>query len=55
MILRKEGQYDIDLLVPKPPGDLRLKLAENRDELNERLYDIHGEAQSTMESNKDDE
>ena len=36
-----EPQYPIDLFVPKPPGDPRLKLGENAEELNERLYEIH--------------
>ena len=36
------------MFVPKPPGDPRLKLGENAEELNERLYEIHREAQMTM-------
>ena len=43
-----EAQYPIDLFVPKPSGDPRLKLGENAEELNERLYEIHGEAQTTL-------
>ena len=48
MIFGREAQYPIDLFVPKPPGDPRLKLGENAEELNERLYEIHREAQTTM-------
>ena len=48
MIFGREAQYPIDLFVPKPPGDPRLKLGENVEELNERLYEIHREAQMTM-------
>ena len=48
MIFGREAQYPIDLFVPKPPGDLRLKLGENAEESNERLYEIHREAQITM-------
>ena len=48
MIFGREAQYPIDLFVPKPPGDPRLKLGENAEELNERLYEIHREAQMTM-------
>ena len=48
MIFGREAQYPIDLSVPKPPGDPRLKLGENAEELNERLYEIHREAQITM-------
>ena len=48
MILGREAQYPIDLFVPKTPGDPRLKLGENAEELNERLYEIHREAQMTM-------
>ena len=44
MIFGREAQYPIDLFVPKPPGDPRLKLGENAEELNERLYEIHREA-----------
>ena len=44
----REAQYPIDLFVPKPPGDPRLKLGGNAEELNERLYEIHREAQMTM-------
>ena len=36
------------MLVPKPPGDARLKLGENAEELNEGLSEIHREAQMTM-------
>ena len=50
MIFGREAQYLIDLFVPKPPGDPRLKLGENADELNERLYEIQREAQMTMGS-----
>ena len=50
MIFGREAQYPIDLLVPKPPGDPRLKLGENAEDLNERLYEIHREAQMTMGS-----
>ena len=48
MIFGREAQYPIDLFVPKPPGDPRLKLGEHAEELNERLYEIHREAQMTM-------
>ena len=48
MIFGREAQYPIDLFVPKPPGDPRLNLGENAEELNERLYEIHREAQMTM-------
>ena len=50
MIFGREAQYPIDLFVPKPPGDPRLKLGENAEELNERLYEIHREAQMTKGS-----
>ena len=50
MIFGREAQYPIVLFVPKPPGDPRLKLGENTEELNERLYEIHREAQITTES-----
>ena len=50
MIFGREAQYPIDLFVPKPPGDLRYKLGDNAEELNERLYEIHREAQMTMGS-----
>ena len=50
MIFGREAQYPIDLFVPKPPGDPRLKIGENAEELNERLYEIHKEAQMTMGS-----
>ena len=50
MIFRREAQYPIDLFVPKPPGDPRLKLGENAEELNERLDETHREAQMTMGS-----
>ena len=46
----REAQYPIDMFVPKPPGDPRLKLGENAEELIERLYEIHREAQMTMRS-----
>ena len=48
MIFGMEAQYPIDLFVPKPPGDPRLKLGENVEELNERLYETQREAQMTM-------
>ena len=48
MIFGREAQYPIDLFVPKPPGDTRLKLGENAEELNECLNEIHKDAQSTM-------
>ena len=48
MIFGREAQYPIDLFVPKPPGDPRLKLGEHTEELNERLYEIHRGAQMTM-------
>ena len=48
MIFGREAQYPIDLFVPKPPGDPRLKLGEHAEELIERLYEIHREAQMTM-------
>ena len=48
MIFGREAQYPIDLFVPKPPGDPRLKLGENAEELNERFFEIHREAQMTM-------
>ena len=50
LIFGREAQYPIDLFVPKPPGDPRLKLGENAEELNERIYEIHREAQMTMGS-----
>ena len=50
MIFGREAQYPIDLFVPKPPGDPRLKLGENAEELKERLYEMHREAQMTMGS-----
>ena len=48
MIFGREAQYPIDLFVSKPPGDPRLKLSENAEQLNERVYEIHREAQMTM-------
>ena len=45
LISGSEAQYPIDLCVPKPP---RLKLGENAEELNKRLYEIHREAQITL-------
>ena len=48
MVFGREAQYPIDLFVPKPPGDPRLKLGENAEKLNEGLYEIHREAQMTM-------
>ena len=50
MIFGREAQYPIDLFFPKPQGDPRLKVGENAEELNERLYEIHREAQMTMGS-----
>ena len=50
MIFGREAQYPIDLFVPKRPGDPRLELSEHGEELNERLYEIHREAQMTMGS-----
>ena len=50
MIFGREAQYPIDLFVSKPPGDQRLKLGDNAEELNELLYEIHREAQMTMGS-----
>ena len=50
MVFGREAQYPIDLFVPKPRGDPRLKLGENAEDLNERLYEIHREAQLTMGS-----
>ena len=52
MIFGREAQYPIDVFVPKPPGDPRLKLGENAEELNERLYEIRREAQMTMGTEK---
>ena len=48
MIFGREAQYPIDLFVPKPPGDPRLNLGGNAEELSERLYEIHREARRTM-------
>ena len=48
MIFGRKAQYAIDLFVSKPPGDTRLKLEDNAEELNERFYEIHREAQMTM-------
>ena len=48
MIFGREAQYPIDLFVPKPPGDPRLKLGEIAEKLNERLYEIHRGAEMTM-------
>ena len=50
MTFGREAQYPIDLFVPKPPGEPRIKLGDNAEELNERLYEIHREAQMTMGS-----
>ena len=47
MIFGKEALYPIDFFVPKPPGDPRLKLSENAEELNVRLYQIHRETPIT--------
>ena len=48
LICGREAQNPIDLFVPKPPGDAILKLGENAEELNDRLYKIHRDAQITM-------
>ena len=48
MIFGREAQQTRNLFVPKPPGDPRLKLGENAEELNECLYEIHRDAQITM-------
>ena len=48
IICGREAQNPIDLFVTKPAGDARLKLGENAQNLNERLYVIHREAQITM-------
>ena len=48
MIFGREAHYPIDLFVPKPPGETRLKLSENAEELSERLYEVHREAKMTM-------
>ena len=50
MIFGREAQYPIDFIVPTTPGDPKLKLGENAQELTERLYEIHREAQMTMET-----
>ena len=47
-IFGKEAQYRKDLFVPKHQGDPRLKLGENAEELSERLYEIHRDAQMTI-------
>ena len=47
-IFGREAQYPIDLCVPKAPGDPRMNLGESAGKLNERLYEIHREAQITM-------
>ena len=52
MIFGMEAQYPIDLFVPNSPGHPRLKSGENAEELNERLYEIHREAQMTMGSDQ---
>ena len=52
MFFGREAHYPIDFFVPKPPGNTRLKLGENAEQLNERLYKIHREAQMTMGSEK---
>ena len=44
----KEAQHPIDLIVPKLPGDPRLKLVGNAGDLKERLYELHIEAQTTI-------
>ena len=48
MIFGRESQYPIDLFVPKPPGDPRLKVGQNAKRLKEGLYENHREAQITM-------
>ena len=48
MIIGREAEYPLDLVVPKPPGDPRLKLRENAEELSERLFEIYRDAQITM-------
>ena len=48
MIFGREAQYLIDLFVSKPPGKPRLKLGENAEEVNERLYEVHRKTQMTM-------
>ena len=48
MIFGREAQYPIGLFVPKLAGDSRLKLGENAEELNERLYEINGDSEMTM-------
>ena len=48
MIFGREAPSPIDLFVPKPQRNPRLKLGENAEELNEHLYEIHREAQMKM-------
>ena len=48
MLFGKAAQYPIDLFHPKPPGDPRLVLGEDGLELNEKLYEVHSQAQATM-------
>ena len=48
IVFGKEAQYPINFFVSKPPGDPRLKLGENAEDLSERLYEIHRETQITM-------
>ena len=48
MIFGREAQYPIDLFVPKPTCDPRLKLGENTGELNKCLHKIPRKAQTTM-------
>ena len=48
LLFGRESQNPIDLFVPKPPGDPRLRLGENAEELNECLCEIHRDAQITM-------
>ena len=50
MIFGREAQYTVDSFVPKPPGDPRLKLSENAEQLNERLLKIYREAKITLGS-----
>ena len=51
-ILGREARCPIDLLLSKPPGDLRLKLGYYAEEMNERLYRIHRQAQFTTGTKK---
>ena len=47
-IFGRETEYPIDLLFPKSTGEPRLKIGENTEELNERLFEIHKEVQVSM-------